>query len=702
MRSAKKYLLILAPCFLSLSIVAQKQLNTWYFGTKVGLNFNTTPPQVLTNGNANSVEGCSTMSDWNGNLLFYTNGLKIVNKQHAIMQNGDGLLGDLSSTSNTVIVPQSGNDSIYYVFTIGSTNQGTKGLRYSIVDIKMNGGLGAVTQKNVPVTDAEDLFFEKMAAVRHCNKKDVWITVRRWGSDEYYTYLLTSTGVNPAPVISSTGFVVNGIPNNAIGALKFSTDGTKLAAVHSFQNDCVELMDFDNTTGVISNPVIFKPNAIQSTLTGIYGAEFSPNSRLLYISSNNSPTDPSTLYQFDITSMNAATILSTKQVIAQTYPWFGGALQTGPDRKIYYSMWQDTSISVIDNPDVYGPGCNFQYNKIFLSKVITEPSQFGLPGMIASDLDPQNAPYDFIRIGGDCRNYDVSFQINRTSGINTVSWDFGDSQTSAALSPTHHYDLPGNYTVTLTINSTNCGSTLTETIKHDLFLVSPTGDFMPSDTSLCEVKNYSIAPQVTAQQYQWNTGETSPSISVSNPGLYWLEINNSGCISRDSMTISLKPMQSVYLGNDTTVCVNKPVTLNAGVNAVQYLWNTGETTKTIHVNSPGTYWVEISSNNTCSASDTLTVQWGDCDLYIPSAFSPNGDGVNDKFGLVQGINTQYYRMRIYNRFGQIIFTSSDQFKKWDGQYKNKPMPIGLYPWILVYANKNGYVQTEKGTVLLIR
>ena len=149
MNTVKIYAVIITLFVFSHASHAQKQLSTWYFGTKVGLNFNATPPQVLSNGNGNSVEGCATISDGNGDLLFYTNGVKIVNKQHETMLNGDNILGDLSSTSGVIIVPQSGSNSIYYVFTIGSAGQSLKGFKYNVVDITRNGGLGEVTQKNV-------------------------------------------------------------------------------------------------------------------------------------------------------------------------------------------------------------------------------------------------------------------------------------------------------------------------------------------------------------------------------------------------------------------------------------------------------------------------------------------------------------------------------------------------------------------------
>ena len=101
-------------------VFAQKQTNIWYFGNHVGLDFNQVPPQPLNNGTANSLEGSSTVSDKNGRLLFYTNGIVINNRQHLRMKNAGGLAGSTSSTNNTVAVPLPGTDSIYYVFTVGA------------------------------------------------------------------------------------------------------------------------------------------------------------------------------------------------------------------------------------------------------------------------------------------------------------------------------------------------------------------------------------------------------------------------------------------------------------------------------------------------------------------------------------------------------------------------------------------------------
>jgi len=694
-----KRLLFICCFFLyAISVQAQKQANYWYFGTGAGLNFNTTPPSPLFNNAANSQEGSASISDNNGNLLFYTNGIAVINRKHEIMLNGNNLRGDLSSTSNTIIIPLPGNDSIYYLFTIGATNQLSKGFRYNIINIKGDGGFGEVIEKNTYVDEA----YEKLAAVRHCNNKDAWLILRKWETDEYNAYLFTSSGLNIIPVISRTGLVVGGVPNNAIGTIKFSIDGKKLAAVHATETDAVELMTFDNATGQISNPVVFHPNTVPHppAFTGAYAAEFSPNGNLLYVSSNNSAADPCTLFQFDITSNNEIAILASKQIIAQPKPWFAGALQTGPDMKIYLATWKDTALSVINNPNVYGPGCNFQQNKIsFGSK--GEPVQFGLPTFIQSDLNVNFAPFNFTRTG-KCSDKNVQFVINRTNGIDSVKWDFGDAQQSQALSPTHQYTNSGFFTVRLTVYKVDCSVT-NDVITKEIWIADGITPLLGNDVTSCTFENLqvSINLNIPGINYLWNTGSTADKISVTTPGQYWVAAGYNGCTIADTINVTVIPKPVVSIGNDTTVCLSAPLVLSiASTTANAFLWNTGATTRSIIINIPGKYSVTVTEN-TCTATDTLNVVWGDCPFFIPNAFTPNKDQINDNFGVLNGFSVQGFSMKIYNRYGQVIFSANNIAEKWDGTFKGKAMPVGSYPWSIIYINGQGYTKWLRGIVLIL-
>ena len=139
----------------------------------------------------------------------------------------------------------------------------------------------------------------------------------------------------------------------------------------------------------------------------------------------------------------------------------------------------------------------------------------------------------------------------------------------------------------------------------------------------------------------------------------------------------------------------------ASTNYDSYLWSTGETTPTILVNQTGNYYVTVAQN-LCEASDTIGVVPGDCDVYIPSAFTPNNDNVNETFGVIDNVAVQYFSMQIFNKWGQLIFTSNDVTKKWNGTFKGKDVTNGAYFWMLTYVNRRGKKIYEQGTVLLIR
>ncbi len=695
----KIYIIAIPFLLISIFVSAQKQTNTWYFGNRVGLDFNQSPPIALYNGTANSLEGSAAMSDNNGRLLFYTNGLYVQNRKHENMANGTGLRGELSSTNNTVIVPMPGNDSMYYLFTIGSATIEFPSFSYNIIDMKADNGFGAVIAKNVLI---EDDVLEKVAAIRHCNKRDAWIVIQKWNSDKYYTYLLTSSGLNPVPIISSMGLIISGQPNNAIGTLKFSSKGDKLMACHAFDNDAVQLMEFDNQTGIISNPVIFKPNTIPRDLSypGVYGAEFSPDGKLLYVSANNSVNEPCNLYQFDITSQNAGSIMASKQIIAQPKPLYAGALQLGPDQKIYMARWTANSVSVINNPNTYGAGCNFMLDKIYVGNSSSTPVQFGLPTFMQSYFDSASNPYDFSR-GGNCVDLNVSFKLNRLNNIDSVKWDFGDGQKSQILEPSHTYAGSGFYDVQLIVYKIDC-SGLNDTIFRKIW-IADSDEFLGADTSSCKELSIEIGiEEIVGVNYLWNTGFTGSKITTTAFGDYWLELDQNGCKLRDTISFLSTPKPTVSLGIDTTICKYKTVVLKTvSSNYDTYLWSTGETSASVLINKTGTYYVTVTKS-ACEASDTIRVTPGDCDVYIPSAFTPNNDSKNETFGVIDNVAFQYFSLQVYNKWGELIFNSNDVTQKWDGTYKGKKMPNGGYVWKLNYVNRRGMKIYEQGSVLLIR
>src|SRR6218665_366331 len=140
--------------FFSQLLFSQGEANIWYFGAHAGLDFNSGSPVALPGSAILTTEGCATISNSAGNLLFYTDGIKVWNRLQAVMPNGTGLTGDPSSTQSGIIVPKPGSSTVYYVFTVDDIG-GPNGLRYSEVDMSLAGGLGdvvAATKNKAPVT----------------------------------------------------------------------------------------------------------------------------------------------------------------------------------------------------------------------------------------------------------------------------------------------------------------------------------------------------------------------------------------------------------------------------------------------------------------------------------------------------------------------------------------------------------------------
>src|SRR6188768_576787 len=187
--------------FISLSCIAQGEYNQWCFGSLAGLDFNSGSP-VAVNSQVNTTEGSSSIADAAGNLLFYSDGITVWNKNHIAMPNGTGLNGGVSSTQSALIVAQPQTPSIYYVFTTAEA-QGASGFCYSIVDMSLQGGLGDVTTKNVQLFTPSA---EKVCATKHANGIDIWVLGHEMGTNNFIAYLLTSAGLS-APVISSCGTV---------------------------------------------------------------------------------------------------------------------------------------------------------------------------------------------------------------------------------------------------------------------------------------------------------------------------------------------------------------------------------------------------------------------------------------------------------------------------------------------------------------
>jgi len=452
-----KKLLFLFYILSILNANAQKEANNWFFGENAGLSFETGSPVPVMGGQLSTEEGCATISNSAGDLLFYTNGVFVYNKNNERMPNGFGLHGDQSSTQSGIIVPKPGSPNIFYVFTVMDHNGTTAGLQYSTVDMTLEGGLGNVIEKNIPILSSTA---EKVTAVK--SSSDSSILLITFKSPSFYVYRITTAGVNTTPIsVSNGGISVSG----GRGYLKASPDATKIAIAHQGGGGNFVVYDFNSATGAISNSLVLPLDFPEDKP---YGVEFSADSKMLYVVATNdnggssNPSDQlASLYQFNVSLATSAEIIGSKVVIDQRNQ-FRGALQLGPDLKIYraQSLTYDTGspfLGVINNPEIAGVGCNYVHDAINLGGPL---SRQGLPPFIQSFF-ASNINYD-----GTCMNESISFSLTNTTGITDIVWNFGDGTPTVhgVLSPTHTYTSAGDFVITINVTTATGTVTLTEVI----------------------------------------------------------------------------------------------------------------------------------------------------------------------------------------------------------------------------------------------
>ncbi|WP_167856301.1 T9SS type A sorting domain-containing protein [Hymenobacter metallicola] len=315
-------------------------------------------------------EATATVSDPTGNLLFYTNSVNVWNRNHQLMPNGQNLGGHESASQGAVIVRNPANPAKYYLFVVdGCDNQLVGGLKYSVIDMTQEGGLGGVTAKATQLSTIS--VTEKLTAVRHANGKDTWVIVHGWQTNNFYAYLVSASGIASTPVVTAIGSVHSGGGGsfgnaNAVGYMKASPAGNKLALAKRDSN--FELFDFNNATGQLSNYIPLS----QSYRS--YGVEFSPDGSRLY----GTTLDGNDIYQFNLLAGSASAIAASFTLVGSSpsFTAYAGALQLASDGKIYVALYNNTRLGVINNPNTLGLNCNYSNSGPALGGRL---SQLGLP-----------------------------------------------------------------------------------------------------------------------------------------------------------------------------------------------------------------------------------------------------------------------------------------------------------------------------------
>ncbi len=301
-----------------------------------------------------------------------------------------------------------------------------------------------------------------------------------------------------------------------------------------------------------------------------------------------------------------------------------------------------------------------------------------------------------------CDNRSGVINVNTSSGTSPIVYSI--NATTFQSSSTFNGLAPGNYNVTIKDNN-NCIDAMQATVlpSSNMPVVN-----LGKDTALCEDQKLTLNAAYPGSSYIWQDGSTQATFLVTDKGKYYVSVNNLGCIAKDTINVDYDLKPHFTLGEDKRLCpgnsfILKPAfTNNVSLQGLRYLWQDGSVQPTFNAIADGLYRLEIG--NFCgTASDELIIVKGICDLYIPNSFTPNGDNKNDIFRVGYGDNVLEFEMRIFNRYGQLIFKTKDKNKGWDGKVNGLLQQQGVYTWIIKYKTVTGSSwQSLQNTVILLR
>jgi gliding motility-associated-like protein len=256
----------------------------------------------------------------------------------------------------------------------------------------------------------------------------------------------------------------------------------------------------------------------------------------------------------------------------------------------------------------------------------------------------------------------------------------------------------GTYWVSVT-DGNGCVATDTIVVAYNQ---SP-GVNLGNDTVICTGDTLLLDATTPNTAYLWQNNTSDATFLVTQPGTYWVTVTTGSCSRSDTVNVGTLALPLVNIGNDTTLCdENLPLVLNATSPNSVYSWSDNSSNPTLTVNAQGEYWVTVS-NNCGSANDTVLVTSEECDcyIYIPNAFSPNGDENNNQFGPASNCAFVEYTLLIYNRWGEKLYETSTPGEFWDGTYQNAKVPVDVYVYVLIYRVDNFQHGRKYGSVTVI-
>lgn len=658
---------------------AQKSNYNWLFGDRAAISFKSGNGQAsFINPQKFTTQTASISHPETGELIFYTNGTTFWNSNHDTFGQ-ETLPGNFYE--NIIIIPYPSNNNKYFVFIAEHFR-----LYYAVVDMSANGGLGKVSQSYTLITNN---VIGQFALVKHKYLKGVsWLVAHEVSSNLFLTFKI-DTGVSLTPVVSNIGLTLL-----SYGGLTSNNQGSKIVLTHIVQNNnAVQMFDFDGACGTLSNPILLPR---ENNWGQTRDVTFSANDSKLYLINSN----PSIC----LVQLHGPNFQNYTNINANGNNMWN--LRLGPDNKIYISTYSNLSIGkyidYINFPDLDAPQCELKQNTFNLDDGTGRTSGFRLPEFEKGRTIISPIRDSIFSIKGQCVNQTSTFIYNTNHLFDFITWEFEPGKLSNQITAQYTYTKKGKYPIKLIINRCDVSYVLFDSIT-----VGEAPEFdLPTDTFKCAVNTVTLNGP-TCDNYLWSTGSTQQTITGLDTGLVWLKAGNGSCFNYDTITIKNYPDIIKQLGSEYFLCEDEKevIKLDAGEGFIAYKWTpTNDTTQWIMVKQVGDYFVKVTDNTGCIGDDNTKVK-RKCGviLHVPNIFTPNNDGYNDVF-LPVSSDVVSYELKVYNRWGQLVFTSADVGQGWDGTINGKTGASDVYVYQITYQgyqNKVLKTFTKMGNVTLV-
>ncbi|MCB0686332.1 MAG: gliding motility-associated C-terminal domain-containing protein [Saprospiraceae bacterium] len=639
--------------FFEINQIGFSQSNqTWLLADDIQISFKNGSPEVskVNNNIPIRAENSSILCDENGSVQFYTVGEAIWDGNHKVIQNGDDLGGNKSTTQGTVVIQSETNPSLLHFFTLenAGTDDGSY-LFHSILDISQNGGQGEMIQVRKPLW--ENLTEKMISMPDPCG--GAWIVVHERDNNRFLSFHLQDDKMDVNPIISEIGSAHNLENIYSWSGQMVADPASNILAVLNLDG-LFEFVSFNHVSGRLTYLCTIDDG--QVGLSSFYSGAFSPDGQFFYQSefgyNPNIERNTTIVTQYAVSKMDRDSILASKVVVGYldntTQP---PTFKLGPDEKIYLVARPYSSLHRIEFPNRKGMDCHFQHEYL---DVGSEFKSINLPQDLVLSVHRNwfSLPSDTLLCSFDTLNLNFS-DID-------ASFVWSDGYTGAQRT----ISAPGQYIVAA---EDSLGCTHSDTFNLEIY-----------DTNLSQVDT-----MICPGDFLIINGDI-----ISEAGSYHSQgAINDDCSEDRTINVAFFPQES-----DTIFA-----TIQEGH---PFYW--GDSILT----APGIYdRTEVDQNGCLSLQYlALSAENDEKDLdfpFIPNAFTPNGDNINDIFA-IQAPDYETIHLNIFDRWGNQVYAASGPNCQWNGLVDSNRAESGVYLYQFILKGPQGKTKQRTGTVNLIQ